>query len=147
MEERTVFRSIVGQQRLVTAAPETTIVDAARAMTKANCGSILVLGPSGELLGIVTERDFMTRVIARALDPAHTPLSLVMTRHPICIPPETPVSEAVVLMIERGFRHLPIVNGNGRILGIFSSRDALPMEIDTAVSFADFHQQMNDARS
>ena len=147
MQERTVYRSIAGQQMLITAPPETTVVDAARAMTRANCGSILVLGHDVELQGIVTERDFMTRVIARANDPAQTTLAQVMTRHPICVPPETPVSEAVVLMIERGFRHLPIVNRNGRILGVFSSRDALPPEIDTAVSFAAFHQEMNDALS
>jgi CBS domain-containing protein len=47
-------------------------------------------------------------------------------------------------MIERGFRHLPVVE-RGKILGVFSVRDALPREVDTAVSLAEFHEQVNDA--
>jgi len=48
-------------------------------------------------------------------------------------------------MIERGFRHLPIVGEGSRILGVFSVRDALPREIGTAVELAEFHEQVNDA--
>ncbi len=145
MAERTVIQSISGQKGLVFASPETTICEAARVMTRANCGSLLVLDTAGGLLGIVTERDFMTRVIARAMDPARTTVADVMTRHPICIPPETTVADAVLIMIERGFRHLPIVTPPAKILGVFSVRDALPREIDTAESLAQFHEQINDA--
>jgi CBS domain-containing protein len=69
----------------------------------------------------------------------------VMTRHPYCVGPEMPVSEAVVIMIERGFRHLPIVSKDTKIMGVFSVRDALPREIDAAESLAEFRDQMNDA--
>jgi CBS domain-containing protein len=55
------------------------------------------------------------------------------------------VSDAVLVMIERGFRHLPIVTQAGKILGVFSVRDALPREIGAAVSMAEFHEQVNDA--
>jgi CBS domain-containing protein len=48
-------------------------------------------------------------------------------------------------MIERGFRHLPIVDGGSKILGVFSVRDALPREIGNAVSMAEFNEQVNDA--
>ena len=146
MEERTVFQSIASQRLLVSASPEATVCDAARVMTKANCGSILVLDAHGALLGILTERDLMTRVIAKALDPVHTKVAAVMTHHPLCVPPETTVSDAVLLMIERGFRHLPILSAKSKIMGVFSIRDALPREIDTAESFAEFHEQINDAR-
>jgi CBS domain-containing protein len=54
------------------------------------------------------------------------------------------VSHAVMIMIERGFRHLPIVTEDGKILGVFSARDALPREISDALSLAEFHDQMND---
>jgi CBS domain-containing protein len=54
------------------------------------------------------------------------------------------VSDAVLLMMERGFRHLPIISA-GKILGVFSVRDALPREIGNAVSLAEFHEQVNDA--
>ena len=71
-------------------------------MTAANCGSVLVMEPPDKLLGIVTERDLMTRVLAKARNPADHAVSEVMTPNPMCVPPETPVSDAVVIMIERG---------------------------------------------
>jgi CBS domain-containing protein len=48
-------------------------------------------------------------------------------------------------MIERGFRHLPVIGEGGAILGVFSARDALPREIGTAVSLAEFNEQVNDS--
>jgi CBS domain-containing protein len=67
-----------------------------------------------------------------------------MTAKPICVPPETSVSDALVIMIERGFRHLPIVQGP-RILGVFSLRDALPRELGAALAVSEFNEQINDA--
>jgi CBS domain-containing protein len=101
--------------------------------------------PPDRLLGIVTERDLMTRVLARALDPKQTSLLQIMTHQPRCVPPETKVSDAVLIMIERGFRHLPIIGPDHKILGVFSVRDALPREIGTALSQAEFNEQVNDA--
>jgi len=69
----------------------------------------------------------------------------VMTPNPRCIPPDTKVADAVLIMIERGFRHLPVVSEAGHILGVFSARDALPREINTAVGLAEFHEQVNDS--
>lgn len=143
MDERTVLNSMP-QQRVISVPPEATVHKAAIVMTQANCGSVLVLGADGALQGILTERDLMTRVVAKAVDPAKTPVSAVMTRNPRCVPPETKVSDAIVIMIERGFRHLPVVKGS-RIIGVFSVRDALPREVDMAVSAAEFNEQMMDA--
>jgi CBS domain-containing protein len=114
-------------------------------MTRANCGSVLIVEAPGTLLGIVTERDLMTRVLAKALDPQTTRVADVMTRNPYCVAPDVLVSDAVLIMIERGFRHLPIVSTAGKIMGVFSVRDALPREVGTAVSLAEFHDQVNDA--
>jgi CBS domain-containing protein len=68
-----------------------------------------------------------------------------MTRGPRCVPPEMKVADAVLIMIERGFRHLPIVTESGKILGVFSVRDAMPREVNAAVSLAEFNEQVNDA--
>ena len=144
MAERTVFQSI-SQKRVLTVQPQATVREAACAMTRLNCGSILVMEPPDTLLGILTERDLMTRVVARGVDPERATAREVMTAKPTCVKPETPVSEAVVIMLERGFRHLPIVNAHGRILGVFSIRDALPREIGTAIGLAEFNEQVNDA--
>ena len=78
MAERTVLLSIQGQRLLVSAAPETTVREAACIMTRASCGSILVTDAGGALVGILTERDLMTRVIAKALDPERTTVAAVM---------------------------------------------------------------------
>jgi CBS domain-containing protein len=144
MTERTVFQSIT-QRHPISVQPSANIWEAACVMTQANCGSVLIIDTLGVLQGILTERDLMTRVVAKALDPKATSVSDVMTRNPQCVGPEMKVAEAVVIMIERGFRHLPIVNPAKKILGVFSVRDALPREIGNAVSMAEFNDQVNDA--
>lgn len=144
MTERTVSQSM-SQRHVLSLGPEASVHEAACVMTRANRGSLLVLDSAGTMLGIVTERDLMTRVLAKGLDPSATTVSKVMTRHPQCVGPETKVADAVLIMIERGFRHLPIVTGTGKILGVFSVRDALPREVNTAVGLAEFNDQVNDA--
>ncbi len=144
MSERTVFQSM-SHKHVLSLGPTATVWDAACVMTRANCGSVLILEPPESILGIVTERDLMTRVLAKALDPAKTLVSSVMTRNPMCVGPDTTVSDAVVIMLERGFRHLPIVGPHQKILGVFSVRDALPREIGHAMSVTEFNEQVNDA--
>ncbi|NMM05314.1 CBS domain-containing protein [Polaromonas sp.] len=144
MPERTVFQSM-SQKHVLSLGPQSSVWEAACVMTRANCGSVLIVDTPGNLLGIVTERDLMTRVLAKALNPETTLVSDVMTRNPHCVPPETRVADAVLIMIERGFRHLPIMGSASKILGVFSVRDALPREIGTAVGLAEFHEQVNDA--
>jgi CBS domain-containing protein len=143
MDERTVFQS-VSRKHVISLGPQASVRDAACVMTRANCGSVLVMEPPDILLGILTERDLMTRVLARGLDPDRTPTREVMTPNPICVPPETLVSDAIVLMLERGFRHLPLLAGK-KILGVFSVRDALPRELGAALSQTEFNEQVNDA--
>ena len=144
MSERTVFQSIP-HRRVVSLPPQASVWDAACVMTKANCGSVLIIDGAGVMLGILTERDLMTRVLTKALNASTTPVSEVMTHHPLCVLPEMTVSDAVLILLERGFRHLPIVSAGGKILGVFSIRDALPREIDSAVGQAEFRDSVNDA--
>lgn len=144
MTERTVYQSMP-RRLLVCLPPTASVHEAACVMTRANCGSVLVVGAGTQLLGIVTERDLMTRVVAKAADPATTTLAAVMTPNPRCIGPDTKVEDAVLVMLERGFRHLPVVGEGGTILGVFSARDALPREIGAAVSLAEFNEQVNDS--
>lgn len=144
MPERTLFQSM-SQRHVISLGPHATVHEAACVMTRANCGSVLIVDPTNALLGIVTERDLMTRVLAKAADPASTGVTKVMTPNPRCVAPEMKVADAVVIMLERGFRHLPIVGEGGKILGVFSARDALPREINTAVGLTEFNEQVNDA--
>ncbi len=144
MAERTVFQSIP-KRVILSLTPQASVWEAACAMTRANFSAVLVLEHPDRLVGIVTERDLTTRVLARALDPKQTTLAQVMTPGPQCVPPETKVSDAVLTMIERGFRHLPIVGPERKLMGVFSVRDALPREIGTALQQAEFNEQVNDA--
>ena len=144
MPERTVLQSM-SQRHVLSLVPSASVHDAACAMTRANCGSVLIIDSAGAMQGILTERDLMTRVLAKRLPADTTTVAQVMTRQPQCVGPEVKVADAVLIMIERGFRHLPIVEPGGRVLGVFSARDALPRELTTAVGLAEFNEQVNDA--
>lgn len=144
MSERTIFQAMA-RRHVLSLAPSASAHEAACVMTRANCGSVLIVDHASQLLGIVTERDLMTRVLAKAADPTATLVSQIMTPNPQCVTPETRVADAVLIMIEGGFRHLPVMGPGGRILGVFSVRDALPREVNTAVSLSEFNEQVNDA--
>lgn len=136
MSERTVYQSIRKGLVLTTTAAASAY-DAACVMTRANCGSVLVVDEDGALVGILTERDLMTKVVARALDPSSARVADVMTANPRVVSPDTRVSEAVLIMKEGNFRHLPILSGS-RIVGVFSIRDASPQELSEADRRAEY---------
>jgi CBS domain-containing protein len=107
---------------LVSVAPEDTIGEAAQKMVDRGIGSAVV-SDFGRLVGILTERDLLRAVAART----HSSEARVrewMTPDPITGDPDTPAGEAAEIMLERGFRHLPVVE-NGRPVGIVSVRDVL----------------------
>ena len=122
------IRQIIGDHPLVTATEHTSVVEAARLMSKGHVGAILVLRKE-KLIGIFTERDALTRVLAAGLDPVHTRLSQVMTSKPDAMAPDRPFGHALIRMHERGYRHMPVVE-NGRPVGVVSLRDARPPELD-----------------
>ena len=127
MSSRTV-RAVVAGQRVVTATPDMTVEKAARLMHEHGVGALPVL-EAGRLVGIFTERDGLFRVLAEALPPRKTTLAAVMTRDPRTIHPDKPVRNALMMMHEGGYRHVPVVE-NGRLLGMVSARDALDPELD-----------------
>ena len=106
---------------VLTVSPGTTLADAARRMIARETGAAVVLEDGG-LVGVISERDLM-RAIPDACSP-ETPVSERMSRHVMTAAPETSVPEAMAIMIEGRFRHLPVVAG-GRVLGIVSMRDLM----------------------
>lgn len=122
------IRDIIRRNKLVSAAEGTTVAEAARMMNNARVGAILVLRKE-KLVGIFTERDALTRVLAVGLDPAHTRLSQVMTAKPDSMSPDKPFGHALIAMHEHGYRHMPVVE-NGRPIGVVSIRDARPPELN-----------------
>ena len=118
-------RDIMERRRPVVASPEETVQAAAARMTEEACGSVLVCDDD-RLRGILTERDLMTRVVGRGLDPKTTRIEQVMTHDPDRIESTATAREALRRMDELGCRHLPVTE-DGRVLGVVSLRD-LPIE-------------------
>jgi CBS domain-containing protein len=100
--------------------PSTTVAEAATVMGERRIGSALVMD-GDRLQGIFTERDIV-RALGEHFDAAGHPVSDWMTPDPMTVEPSTPVEEALSTMLDRNFRHLPVVEGE-RILGIVSMRD------------------------
>ncbi len=114
-------RIFEAREAIHSVGPDTPVTVCVRTMTAENIGALVVM--DGErLLGIFTERDALNKVLAAGLDPVNTKVSAVMTKDPYCIPPTTTVGEAMQLVTQRRFRHLPIVE-NGKVLAVISSGD------------------------
>jgi len=101
--------------------PDTLVTECVRLMTAGKIGALIVMD-GRRLIGIFTERDALNKVLAGGLDPGKTKVSEVMTKDPYCIGPTTTVGDAMQLITERRFRHLPIVD-NGNVLAVVSSGD------------------------
>ncbi len=120
------LKSVVRQRPLVVASPETSVLDAARAMRDKGVGSVLIEAHQ-TLVGIFTERDLMNRVVAAGLSVADTTLAQVMTAEVIGLEGDKPLSHA--LQSNRTSMALgtyPLEQG--RPVGIVSARDALGIE-------------------
>jgi CBS domain-containing protein len=130
----TPVRSVMQRQKLLKAAPETLVSKAAKLMAAKNVGAIMVV-EDDRLVGIFTERDVVFRVVARGLDAQTTRLADVMTRAPQTVDPDKPFGYALLVMQEKGFRHLPVIQ-DGKPIGIVSSRSAMDPELEEFVSEA-----------
>ena len=118
---RKLIPDVVKDQTLHHLSPSATVGEAARLMARHHMGAVLICADR-RLLGIFTERDVTTRVVAPGRDVEATPLSEVMTPDPDTIAPDATVLEALDLMNARGYRHLPIALDDN-VLGIVSIRD------------------------
>jgi CBS domain-containing protein len=109
----------------VSDAPDDTLAEASSKMWQQQTGSLLVM-QENRLIGIVTERDVLKHV-AEGGEPKTVSLRDVMTTDVVTIPPETTLHDAAQIMFEHWFRHLPVVSGDGAVLGVISLRDLLTL--------------------
>ena len=100
-----------------------TVLEAARLMMEHNIGAVPVMR-EGRLVGILSERDIMNRVVAVGRTPGTTVVSEVMTANPRAVAADESIEECLFIMREFGFRHLPIVDGK-ELRGLVSLRDVL----------------------
>jgi CBS domain-containing protein len=104
-------------------APDQSARDAVRIMLEHNAGA-LVVRDGGRLAGIVSERDLVRSVAGRGLAFDETPVSAVMTRDVLYLSPDQTTEEAMALMVGKGVRHLPVLEG-GALVGLVSVRDLI----------------------
>jgi CBS domain-containing protein len=120
MPQRTMGE-VVRDQKPLTLGPEATVAAACAAMHARKVGAVLVADPDRRLLGIFTGRDAV-RLLAEGLDAKATRLDAVMTGNPSTLGPRATAMDALLLLNDAGFRHVPIVE-DGRIVGIASRYD------------------------
>lgn len=119
---------LIEGQTLTVIEPGWTVRTAAQRMTERNIGAVAVV-EHGALAGVFSERDIMSRVVAKGLNPDDTSVDSVMTKEILVAAPEENVDAAIQKMHSIGSRHLPVV-ANGQLVGMISIRDLL--EVDDA---------------
>ncbi len=115
----------------ITVTPDTTVYRAAIVMSDNNIGSLIVVDNGGNLLGIITERDIVRKVVARALDPREVTVGEVMTRNPYYVTSDDSIVRAAELMGEHGIGHLPVLDPETlKVVGMISKRDIVRIAPD-----------------
>jgi CBS domain-containing protein len=111
----------VMNKSVVTVDPTSSIGEAAEKMIEAGVGAVVVMEDMARIVGIVTERDLM-RAVAQRARAAEARVRQWMTESVVTIEPDTAIKDAAKMMFEKNFRHLPVVNAEGRLMGIASLR-------------------------
>ena len=118
---------IVRDQNPVTLSPDNTVKEACERMRDRRIGAVLVTDQDNHLVGIFTGRDAVCSVLAEGRDAAQTRLAEVMTPDPDTIEPGRIAIDALRLMQDGGYRHVPITDGK-RVVGIVSAGDFRGLE-------------------
>jgi CBS domain-containing protein len=120
---------------------EATAEQAIRMMLDRSVGAVAVVDENKRVAGIFTERDVLRRLSLSQRNPSSTPVRDVMTTPVEMATRSTTPREALATMVDRHYRHLPIVDDDGRLLGMLSIRNVLQARIDVLT------RQLDEARS
>lgn len=120
MPQRTMADIVRDQDPLIL-APDATVAEACAAMHRRRVGAVLIADADRHLQGIFTGRDAV-RLLAEGLDAKATAVAQVMTRRPTTLGRQAKAMDALLLLNDGGFRHVPIVD-HGRVVGIVSRYD------------------------
>lgn len=111
---------MIPKEKLIKVKPSTTIIDAIKMMYDKGIGSVLVV-ENEKLVGIFTERD-VVKTVATGIS-LNESLEKAMTKQPITIEENEYLSKASIIMSEKNIRHLPVVDKEGKLVGIISAKD------------------------
>lgn len=110
----------------ITVGRSMSIKDCARAMLKADVGSVIVK-EKDRAIGVITEKDIVERIVARGINPNKVKVENVMTRKLKSIEPTADVYEAIKRMSKKKVRRLPVVH-NGKLVGLLTEKDVLKIQ-------------------
>jgi CBS domain-containing protein len=127
MLNRPLSELLRGETPPLALSPGTTVREACQRMRERAVDAVLVAAGSGPLLGIFTGHDAVRRVLAEARDADRATLAEVMTPNPATVPPHALAMEALRLMRDGGFDHVPVVQG-GRVVGLVTHSHFLGLE-------------------
>ncbi len=102
------------------ASPNEKVEDIVRKMYEHGSSSVIIVDVDDHVIGIFTERD-LVKMVANKI-PTNVEVAKVMTKNPVTLKYDEPVSKAIIIMSEKGFRNLPIVDEEGRLKGLITSR-------------------------
>jgi len=123
---RRIIPDVIREQKVAYVGGQATVRYAAKLMRKNNVGAVLIIEDKA-LKGILTVNDITYRVVAKGRDPDKTCAKEVMTRDPDTVRPDSTAIDALRLMQDGGYRHLPVVDGE-RVLCVVSRRDFFGVE-------------------
>lgn len=118
---------VIFEQRPLVLHRAAAVAEACRQMRDHRAGSVAVVDDDGRLVGIFTGRDAVCRVMACDRDAKATPLADVMTPNPTSMSPDHSAIDALRLMWDGGFRHVPLVK-QGKVMGVVSRGDFKGLE-------------------
>lgn len=111
------------KKRPLTSSPDTPVFEAALEMSKNNFGSVVIVDADDKVVGVVTERDVMNKLVVKGLDANKTPLSAIMTENPRLAKETDDMLDWLRIMSNERFRRLPVVDDQGRIKAVFTQGD------------------------
>ena len=120
---------------------EANAAEAIRTMLQRHVGAVAVVDSEARVAGIFTERDVLRKMALQRDDPESTPVRNLMTTPVEMATLSTGPGEALSVMVERHFRHLPVVDNNGKLLGMLSIRNLLQSRIDELTQQLDSLEQ------
>ena len=107
----------------LTCREDSSVADAVTAMSERNFGCIIVVDGEDKVIGIMTERDILKKLVNKGRDPKETKVSELMTRDPNCAREDDQIVDWLRIMSNERFRRLPVVDGDGRVTAIFTQGD------------------------
>ena len=116
--------------KALTGADSDSILDVVKMLASKRANAAILTGVSGGLSGILTDTDVTRRVVAKDIEPATTSVSQVMTPNPSCVALTDSAEEAFSMMVENRFRHLPVTDESGQVVGVLDIAKSLNDAID-----------------